>query len=148
MLVLIFCFRLCLRLSELAYHRGPEPGSGADPARAAADRVGEHMSPAQPSCDAWYDCVCVGEQGLAQPMRVREGPSWAWWELTCSLTQARPLVGPGHPHSRRVHWGEASLDSGLRLSPPFSPKLGSTHSACPGTGKSGLAHAELHRAGA
>ena len=93
-------------------------------------------------------CVCVGEQGLAQPMPVREGPSWVWRELTCSLTQAWPLVGPGHPHSRRVHWGEASLDSGLRLSPPFSPKLGSTHSACPGTGKFGLAHAELHRAGA
>lgn len=62
----------------------------------------------------------------------------------CPLTWA--VLGPGRP-SCRVDPGQVP---GPALPCPALPSglgLGSTHSSCAGTGKSGLAHAELPRAG-
>lgn len=86
-------------------------------------------------------------------------------------------AGAAHAGAREPHLGQAGTDlpsdsdlaSGGTQSPlwqgglgcsllrrwfrplpalPFGLELGSTYPACPGTGKSGLAHAELPRAGA
>lgn len=84
-----------------------------------------------------------------QPMQVQESPTWGRRALTCPVTQTW-LLGGSSPPSGKVGWDVVSLDPGLGPLPalPFGLELGSTYPACPGTGKSGLAHAELPRAGA
>lgn len=87
---------LCLPLPELAHHRGPEPGPGAITAGATADWVGRHMcSMAKHRCDVCV-CVCVCVRVCIWAHAGAGEPILGWWVLTCPVTQAPALVGPGH----------------------------------------------------
>lgn len=97
-------------------------------------------------------CVCVCGQMGPDAACTGAGEPILGLMGTALPSDSGPAPGGVRPSlSCRVDWDEAALGPGLirpRPALPFGLKLSSTHPACPGTGKSGLAHADLPRAGA